>query len=200
MTHFACSWHACSLNATHHSVQSWSHILLCQGKRCWPQTLKFSLNSVSSTWQILGFSRTANLFTSKANDVRSSEFGAAFEERHGPHRRAEMLDVTRLKGHAAQKFLEQCQIECKGPSRCKSTGRRFRRVRLCQSDKHQKRPGYNASQFVSLILAIMQEEARVIIEVGEKKEALSLEKAHELLAPLFKQGRDRKSSALKLQV
>lgn len=46
----------------------------------------------------------------------------------------------------------------------------------------------------------MQEEARVIIEDGGKQEALSLEKAHELFAPLFKQGRDRKSPALKLKV
>ena len=46
----------------------------------------------------------------------------------------------------------------------------------------------------------MQEEARFIIEDGGKKEALSLETAHDLLAPILKQGKDRKSPALKLKV
>ena len=38
------------------------------------------------------------------------------------------------------------------------------------------------------------------LKMERKKEALSLEKAHELLAPLLKQQKDRKSPALKLKV
>ena len=53
-----------------------------------------------------------------------------------------------LKGHAAQKFLEQCHVENKGTARCKETGRRFSRVR-CFPDMACKDAMFLRSEFIT---------------------------------------------------
>ena len=62
-----------------------------------------------------------------------------------------------LKGHAAQKFLEQCHVDNKGTARCKETGHRFSRVKsfadMAFEDAMFLRPEFITSANVCIVFA-----------------------------------------------
>ena len=111
-----------------------------------------------------------------------------------------MIDVKTLKRHAAQKFIEECHVDTKGPGQCNSSGKNFKKVRRSSSQ--------DCPQVVHIFYGFptwcpklyLQGEPRVIINDDGQEEAYSLAAACTLLAPLLKQGRNRKNRALDIKV
>ena len=111
-----------------------------------------------------------------------------------------MIDVKTLKGHAAQRFIEECHVDTKGPDQCNSSGQKLKKVRRSSS---QDCPRVVYLPYGSLTCSpelYLQGEPRVIINDDGQVEAYSLAAACTLLAPLLKQGRNRKNRALDIKV
>ena len=114
---------------------------------------------------------------------------------------AEMIKMKGLKGHAAQKFLQQCRVDIRGPGKCSRSGHRFGRVSLLW--KHLNIVlllRIVTCNVANLCIMSLQGEARVLIDNNGKKEAYTLDAASDELAPLLKQAKGSTHGALEVQV
>ena len=111
-----------------------------------------------------------------------------------------MIDVKTLKGHAAQKFVEECHVDTKGPGQCNSSGQNFKKVRRSPSQDCPRVVHLPYGSPTCCPKFYLQGEPRVIVVDDGQEEAYSLAAACALLAPLLKQGRNRKNRALDIKV